>query len=325
MLGFVILSHRNPAQLARLCATLNQLYDFPPISVHHDVSQSPLDTSTFSGNVRFVVKPAVTSWGRWSLVEATLLALRQLYDFADPDYFALISAVDYPVAPPERVMSELHRGGADALLDHYSLEDALRGVLTVSDPHLQHHRLPHNVRLAAIRYLWLTAKVPVIRFRPPAFSTTLERYPRLGAHTLSIQLRAPLAPYSDRYRCYVGSQWFTGSRRSAHVLLKPNGQDLRLQQHLRRRLVPDESYVQTVLCNRPGLNIVGETRRFAHWPDHLDHPAELDESYLPQLTTLQPHFARKFKEDAPVLDRLDELLGVQPSSSRVAEQVREAV
>ena len=91
-IGFVILSHRDPAQLLRLVVTLNRLYDDPPIACHHDREQSPIDPGIFPGNVRFVEPSVRTGWAKWSVVRGFLAALRLLYDHAAPDWFVLLSA-----------------------------------------------------------------------------------------------------------------------------------------------------------------------------------------------------------------------------------------
>ena len=96
-IGFVILSHRDPAQLLRLVQTLNRLYDDPPIACHHDMAQCPLDPSGFPGNVRFVDPSIRTGWAKWSVVRGFIAALRLLYadtgpERAGPDWFVMMSA-----------------------------------------------------------------------------------------------------------------------------------------------------------------------------------------------------------------------------------------
>ena len=105
-IAFVLLSHREPAQLLRLVTTLNRLYDDPPIACHHDFSQCPLDTANFPGNVRFVTASIRTGWAKWSVVRAMLAALRLLYDHADPDWFILLSGADYPIRDAAAVRAE---------------------------------------------------------------------------------------------------------------------------------------------------------------------------------------------------------------------------
>ena len=78
-IGFVILSHNDPDQLARLVSTLDATYDLPPIAIHHNFSFSAVDRSKFGGNVRFVEPNLPTAWGSIKLVYALLAALGAVF------------------------------------------------------------------------------------------------------------------------------------------------------------------------------------------------------------------------------------------------------
>lgn len=310
MIGFVILSHRSPGQLFRLCQTLGQLYGDPPIACHHDFTQRSLDMSKFPPNVRFVVPPITTAWANWSLIEATLAALSLLYDGADPDVFYVISAADYPTARPEKVRADLARSGADVHIDAFPLRAALRGNIVVGDPHLVHHRTHNNLLLGRGRYLDAQVRIPIVRLRAPPHSTTIKRYPRLGRLTKTLPFASPLSPFGQDYECYVGSQWFTGNRKAAKKLLSPSVRDRKLQHFYRSRVVPDESYFQTVLCNDRSLLCENQTFRYADWKTDQAgaHPMELTIETIPAIVESGAHFSRKFRECDPVLDRIDRLL-----------------
>jgi len=69
-IGFAILSHEQPNQIIRLITTLNQLFNDPPISIHHDQSHNKLDASLLkSRSTHLVGDHVVTEWGRFSLVD----------------------------------------------------------------------------------------------------------------------------------------------------------------------------------------------------------------------------------------------------------------
>ena len=53
VIGFAIVSHGDESLLERLINRLNKMYDMPPISVHHDNSQSSVNKNKFSENVSF--------------------------------------------------------------------------------------------------------------------------------------------------------------------------------------------------------------------------------------------------------------------------------
>lgn len=306
MIGFVILSHRSPGQLLRLCRTLNRMYGDPPIACHHDFAQSSFDKGSFPSNVRFVHPSIATAWAKWSLVEATLGGLQLLYEHANPNVFYVISAADYPTAPAEQVLADLERTQADVHIDAFALVAALNGHAAVGEDHLTHHRAPSNIALAQVRYLRAQLRVPIVRLRAPAYSTTSQRYPRLGRTTVTLPWSDARSPFGHDYRCYVGSQWFTANRRAAQVLLQPSERDLALRHYYRSRIVPDESYFQTVLCNRLDLSLDNHTFRWVRWGGA--HPVDLHDTDLPAILASGAHFCRKFQPNAPVLDRIDKYI-----------------
>jgi hypothetical protein len=131
---------------------------------------------------------------------------------------------------------------------------------------------------------------------------------RLGRHTIQLPFESPFLPFNANFRCYYGDHWFSGSRLAASALLQPTAEDLRLQRHLRWRASADECYYQSVLGNRHDLTLHRDNKRFALWHGGGAHPAWLTEDNLEAMLTSDAHFARKFRRDDPVLDRLDEVL-----------------
>src|SRR5262245_12258472 len=117
-IGFVILSHAFPAQLVRLSRQLSLLFDYPPIVCHHDYSRCPIDIGLFSSNVQFVRPCLATAWGRISVVNAGLSAIRVLMDGKHPpDWFYLLSASDYPVASPSLIRADLENAKDDVYME----------------------------------------------------------------------------------------------------------------------------------------------------------------------------------------------------------------
>lgn len=306
-IGFVILSHREPAQVLRLVRTLNRLYGDPPIACHHDFSQSPLDPSAFPPNVRFVQPSVRTGWAKWSVVRAMLAALRLLYDHADPDWFVLLSGADYPIKPAAALRADLAALGADALIDFRPSGDTPEEVAArygPRNPELGQFESPGNLRLKWRHFEAAALWLPRLRFNDAG------RRVRLGRQTLHLPFATPFAPYRRDFRNFFGDHWFIANRRVAHLLLNPTPRHLRLQRYLSMRAVPEEGYYQTVICNEPGLRLVRDNHRYARWNGGGAHPQTLGEEDLPALAATNAHFARKFAAGAPVLDRIDrELLG----------------
>jgi hypothetical protein len=312
VLGFLILSHSDWRQVLRLTQTLSQLYDSPPIVCHHDTSQSPIEAQRFGPNVHFVPNPIKTGWAKWSLVEATLRALAVLYDRADPAWFTLLSAADYPIAKAEDVLSELQASPHDVLMDYRLVPKS--GMSTPpagSLASLQHHGSESNMALARDRYRKAIVKYPVLRFNPPLYSSTKQHGWRVGRETVALPFEPPMTPFSGKVECYVGSQWLSANRRTAKRILERSQLHRALERHLRSRVVPDECFFQSLLCNQNDLSVDADPRRYADWGGGGAHPMSLDEAALASAFASGAHFARKFAADAPALDVIDRrLLGV---------------
>ena len=300
-IGFVILSHRDPDQLLRLCRRLATLYDDPPIACHHDFSQSSLDPRLFPPCVSFVTPSMATTWGKWVGIKITLAATELLYRVDDPDYFVLLSGSDYPLASARTVERDLVASGADAFLDGYSTVDAMRGAESPHEHYLANFRSPMNIQIGRRRYVRAQIKVPVPR-------RTAAGGWRLGGRTYPLPFDSPFAPFGPHFRSYYGSQWFTANRAVARRLLNPTPIELRLQRHLKARIIPEESYVQTVVMNDPSLTVDHRARHYADWKRGGPHPAFLTIDDLDEARDTGAHFARKFLPDDPALDEIDRFL-----------------
>ncbi|GAA4222744.1 hypothetical protein GCM10022253_31940 [Sphingomonas endophytica] len=304
-IGFVILSHRDPAQLLRLVGALNRLYDDPPIACHHDSAQCPIDKGAFPGNVRFVEPSIRTGWAKWSVVRGFFAALRLLYDHAAPDWFVLMSASDYPIRRAEAVRADLAALGADALIDYRQIGDTVESAAArfgPRNPELDQFESNANRRLKRSHYEGAEIWLPMLRFNDGG------RRVRPGRFTIHLPFATPFRPFSRDFPCFYGDHWFTGNMRVARLLLNPTPQHLKLQKHLTMRSCPDECYFQTVLCNEPGLKLVRDNHRYAQWNGGGAHPQLLTDADLDAIRASNAHFARKFAQGAPVLDRIDAML-----------------
>ena len=295
-LGFVLLTHARPHQTLRLVRRLNAMYGEPPVVIHHDFGKSDPDAARFPGNVRFVRPHVPTEWGRFSLVEATLAGIRLLFSGPDaPEWFTLLSGADYPCAPAPAVLADLEKSGADAFLQHHPVEPA--------DPFCQ--KEPARLR----RYLHHEFNVYYIN-RRLRFSWRPVRLPRW--------LSRPFLPFSSRFRCYAGWQWFSANREAVRAVLDFHDTRPALARHYRKVWCADESYFHCILCNDPSLHIVNDNKRYTEWRDGDPHPRTLSLADVAKALASGCHFARKFDadRDADALDALDQGVRSQESGVR---------
>lgn len=283
-LGFVILSHRCPEQTRRLIDRLVTMFDAPDIACHHDFSQSDLDLRGLPDTFRLVQPYVKTAWGRYSLIEATLLALRLLYQSDQPpQWFTLLSGVDYPIKPAEKILADLETMNADALIRHRLVDG---------------RALKNTFEHTCLR-----------RYCRRAWQLNLGRSPARmqKSFQLNWRLSGPWLPFSKNFRCFAGAQFFTANTRSAEHLLTATPQHQQLARHYATVPFPEESFFQTLLCNATHLRIKNDHFRHIDWRNGGAHPKVLTCEDLPELAASPAHFARKFdiQHDSAVLDCLD--------------------
>jgi len=296
-LGFTLLTYSQPQQVAEVCRRLSLLFGNPPIALHHDTSQSPLP-SALPPNVLVVRPPLKTRWGNISVVRALLAAMRLLHAEAAPQWTITLSGSDYPTASPATILASLRATAADALLDYRDLSRfPLPHDLPRSPIGPFHVRDPYWPEFAHGLY--------VLPF-PRAYRQAVERGHRKRADRARFALSRLLpSPFSPSFRPFGGDAWMTLNRRAAEALLETSRTSRRLLAHYRHRDVPEESYFQTLLCNRADLKIENNNHRFARWSRGEAHPEWLAAADLPAILESGAHFARKFPFDPKLYDQID--------------------
>lgn len=291
-IGFVILSYDHPDRLLRLVRRLQTMFEEPDIVCHHDFTKCGLDLTSFPVGVRFVRPAQRTAWGGVSIVLAELLALQTLYAVADPDWFVMLSAADYPAKSAKAIVAELERSPYDAYLDHRKVVYRAAGSHAVVP--LSGYDRPEWMRAAYNRYVAIRITWRSLRRRRPRL--ILIRHPMIVR---------PLTWFSSTLPCFAGDHWLTGTRRIAKLLLGQHKVIHDVLQRFSRRPIADEAVYQTVLCNESALNICGDNKRYTAWSWGEAHPKNLHANDIPQIVGSGAHFARKFAPDDPALDSLD--------------------
>jgi Core-2/I-Branching enzyme len=295
--GFILLTHNRPHQIIRLVTVLNCMFDYPPIVCHHDFSKSDLPTETLTKNVSLVHPHLQTGWGKFSLVEATLHALQLMYESpTSPNWFILLSGADYPIKPAKQILYDL--------------------ASTPYDVHMNHEQINYNTyesdwhELCYERYC-------IVKFRVPFLNRKLQ----LTKRHISLKhpiLTASFLPFSKKFRCFAGSQWFCANRKAAKYLIEFHNERTALAAHYRRldsyTIIPDESYCHTIFCNASHLKVSQNNWRYIDWSTEYPKgtlPKTLQFEDLPKIHASSAHFARKIdiNEDVRILNELDTIVG----------------
>jgi hypothetical protein len=300
-IGFVILSHGEAEQLARLVNALNRTYDQPPITIHHDFSQCDIDARQLSGDVMLVGPSLRTQWAHISVVRAALAGLALLYQRRAPKWFTLLSATDYPTKAGREVVEELIGGSFDLYLDYQLVERQPVEPAEQIKSRMGTDRLEWR-RMAYDRYVAKTIRYPSLtkRLKPTSRKIVIRK-----------KFLCRPVPFSRDCKCYAGDHWFTGNRKVADILLSAVSDRPEIFAHFSKCFCPEESIYHTLLCNRPDIRVHKDNRRYTDWSGGGAHPKVLGINDIDAIVRSRCHFARKFSAEhsASALDRIDQIIG----------------
>lgn len=285
--AYIILAHKNPAQIARL---VRRLCEQPcEVFLHIDRDASP---QVYSGcltelkpfaNVHFLPRFA-SHWGSFRLVRATLAGIRAIAQNApDCDYAVLLSGQDYPARPLETFYEFLQANAGTSYLGYSSFPNpnwSDRGGYDRIEK--WHCNLP---------------------FASPRLRSVAKRIFNRIFNTLLPARRFPAG-----FTPYGGAQWWCLHRDCLlylHQFCQRNGGFQRYFHFVR---VPDEIFFHTILLNSP-LKATIENRllTYVDW-NGPPYPRILEPQDIPTINSSGCFFARKFDldHDPAVFDALDQ-------------------
>lgn len=237
---FVMLAHDDPGHVGRLVRQL----DFPDARVwlHVDAKASLDDWRevTTAPNVTVVTPRTRCSWGTFSLVEATLAAVRSaLQVAADDDVLVLLSGQAYPVKSTERIKSYFAANSGRVLMDVRRIEDAW------PDDHrtrCYHYPLSEVTGDLALTKPFSEMK---LRERRGMFLRLVRRLgPRRALQLMRQTWPTGRAPVAQQYG---GSQWWGLPAGIARTCLAFHDAHPEFADYYRWSQYPDELYFQNLL------------------------------------------------------------------------------
>jgi Core-2/I-Branching enzyme len=313
--AYVVLAHAAGEQLLRLLRTLREGSPKAAIVLHFDAKHEPPAPRDLQHIGVLMVKPRITvNWGDASQIDAMLAAIEFTAANVDFRWLTLISGQDYPLRPLSKIESDLRSADCDAFI-----RAGAAGIYAYRYElqywHLprfrRSHLIPERVRA------WLDG----LRNQSHATQDLFRIEPSPRGLPSRLGIRLPGAPFGDDFVCFKGSQWMTLNQRAVSHLLQSIRSCPAVLRHYRRTLVPDESCLQTIMCNDRRLRVRDDHRRFMVWSNPSSaHPATLTLGELEAMTASGKDFGRKFDMtvDAQVLDALDRRLSRKPETVSLA-------
>ena len=269
------------------------------VLVHHDFSKFQ-DFDAQAENIHLVDQHVPTAWGDWSLVNATLVLMRQALDRFEFNYFQLVSESCLPIRPVSEFAAYLKTHRPAVMMNRFPVEGGLElynfgwryfSTLTL---------FQRIMRRAGAMCLgknggWRTAMGVNLRLAATDQAGWRGRLgKRVGTLILRLFQSRLFSDFPNRVvaTCWVGSQWFGASRAATAKLLKARWAAPALAGHYAACPVPDESYFHTLVavCN---VGSVIEGNHYTSWAAAGSGPDQLALSDLPGMVSSQLFFARK--------------------------------
>lgn len=306
--AYLLLTHKAAPGVEDLTDRLRHLSPTCHVVVHHDSRSAEVPWAGQPPPGTHLVDRGPVDWGGWTMIVATLRLLRYATDRLDAGWFVLLSGQHRPVVDLSSWEALTAGSGADAIVDAVALPARLRFGPGDREANQFLARSVHQWRLMP-RPRWEPAHRAVgalsklSRWAHPV--TKLEYVHRRDAWAWGLHRSA--SPVRG-WTFYRGSQWLVLNRRAADAILRV---DPGVVDWFSRSWIPDETFLQTLLHNTPGLSI--RTAPVTYVLDRPKRPGpdpewmRLDLDDLPDVWASGAPFARKVDQISRpwVIDAID--------------------
>jgi hypothetical protein len=298
-IAFILLCHKDPEGIIAQTRRLTAAGDC--VSIHFDARARKADHARIqtalaaNPQVTFARRRIKCGWGEWSLVAATLEAVRAAVEaFPGATHFYMLSGDCMPIKTAEYVHAALERDEVDYIenFDFFGSDWIKTGI--------KEERLIYRH--------WFNE-----RLRKRLFYTSMELQKKFGL--------ARKVPEDLKMR--IGSQWWCLRRRTVEAVLDFVDRRPDVRRFFSTTWIPDETFFQTLVAHLvPEREIRSRTLTFLMFTDYGMPVTFYDDHY--DLLLAQGYlFARKISPDAKGLkERLGALFAETGRSFSIADDGR---
>ncbi len=278
-IAYILLCHKDPTAVIRQAERLTAAGDY--MAIHFDASASQAEYQQITEalgdnpNITFPSRRIRCGWGEWSLVQATLNAVRAAVDtFPRATHFYMLSGDCMPVKSAEYVHQFLDDHDADFIeSDDYFDSDWIKTGW-------KEERLIYRH--------WFNERTQKRRFY-----AMYELQRRLGL----------VRKIPDDLQIMIGSQWWCLRRRTIEFVLHFTRNRRDVMRFFKTTWIPDETFFQTVVRHLvPGHEIRSRTLTFLMFTDY-GMPVTFYNDHYDLLLSQDYLFARKISREAMDLKR----------------------
>lgn len=311
-INYLILAHHFPAQLKKLVDRLNDenVYFY----IHIDVTS---DIKAFKKliqleNVLFLDERVNAMWGNYTIVQATLIGMKNIAKDRRSGFTILLSGQDYPLASNKYIRNFFDVHCNCHFIDIKLLQEAWPGEYTYK---LYKYYLNLTPKRANGLFISYFLDVPFISFLKTSFrlikNGIKQRDFRLCLSIFkSFKKRISPIPYH-----YGGSQWWALPNETIKMILNYAVENPSYLHFHKYTYIPDEIFFHTLIKiladKHPEIKIL-PSLTYVNWKKlDYDFPAVFGSINFDELTKAKSNgklFARKFEAhiDAGIFDLLDE-------------------
>ncbi|NEX47657.1 DUF5928 domain-containing protein [Pseudotabrizicola algicola] len=293
-IAYILLTHKDPEGVIAQAERLTAAGDF--VAIHFDANANPADFDKIrtvlasNASVVFAKRRVKCGWGEWSLVEASLLAVRAAVEaFPRATHFYMLSGDCMPIKSAEYAHDFLDREDIDYIeaVDFFNSDWIKTGI--------------REERLIYRHYF-------NERTQKEWFYRSMNLQRRLG---LSRKVPADI-------QMQIGSQWWCLRRRTIEQLLNFCDRRGDVMRFFRTTWIPDETFFQTLVRHLvPEAEIRCRTLTFLMFTDY-GMPVTFYNDHYDLLLSQDFIFARKI---SPQAKELKARLGALYTSHNVRFQI----
>lgn len=284
--AYIILAHKQPAQLYRLVEKLDD--NLSTFFIHIDKKKSLTDFNNlldFGNKVEFIKREA-SNWGEIGIVMAILNALKAVKESDKKiEHIVLLSGQDYPIKSNDYINNFFKTSPYSVFIEYWTM------------PNFE---------------VW---KDRGGMFRITKYFFGLKKRRRYMAK--AINFIAIFLPFLERklpynLKAYCGWMWWSMDHYALNYILQFLDDYPKYLKYHKYTFVPDEFFFQTILLNskdeRLLASITNNNMRYIRWKDGASHPEILRKSEIKDIMQSDALFARKVDpdKDEDILDLIDD-------------------
>ena len=310
-INYIILTHKSPTQLERLISRLDD--QDTTFFVHIDLKTNIEQFKYLQKeNVIFLEDRVDVIWGDFSIVQATLNAMKSVVEHRSQGYTILLSGQDYPIKSNREIKEYLSKNQDFDFIDFAKIETVWKGY--------RERTIARKLNLSSKKGMYVTVfSIPDIRsFRE--FYVSCKSVLKFFIHTSSKNY-TKIIPFLLKKRKlpvesqYAGSAWWAFRQSTVIKILELITTKKEVVDYYKECLLPDEIFFQTLINFLSNYKIqVKDSITYVNWErKECALPVTFSGDDLQEILK-QPKsklFARKFDIDlnsSSILNEIDRLI-----------------